>query len=112
MTTQLAQVKSSLDRVVSVHAARARAAENVVQAANALRDGKKDEARAFFDKNVRLFKEAEAIAGPAAVAGDLRAQQELDEAFAGAKAPEEVADQVKGAKRKARIDSGRMSSTY
>ena len=112
VTDRREEVLAHADKQVAVHAARARSASNVRQAAISLQKGDRAEARKYLEANQVLFEQAAQVAGPAAVQADMAEQQEVLDGMANASSEEEINHQVKNAKRKALIQSGRMGSVY
>jgi Ca-activated chloride channel family protein len=113
VTDQVAAVTAHEDREVAVASARAQSASNVVRATEALREGKKEEAKALLDANSSLYSKAAEIAGPAAVANDVAEQNALSsELQAAPPSGEELEHRIKGAKRKALQNFGKLGSTY
>lgn len=106
------EVARRQDKEATVYAARARSAQNLQRAAEAMSQGRKDEAKGYLIQNQALFQEAGSVAGAAAVAADqadqIRAMKEYDDA----QTEEAQRATVKSSKVKALKSFGRMGSTY
>ena len=100
------------DKEANVYATRARSAQNLQKAAEALQAGNKAEARVYFQQNRAIFQEAASVAGAPAVAEDLAAQQEASLEYEQASSGEDTARAIKRTKAKALKDFGRLGSTY
>ncbi len=112
VTERREEVLARRDKDVALWSARAQSAANMQRAATSLKKGNRAEATKLLQANQALFDQAAEVAGPQAVAGDVAEQQEYLQGMSSATSEEEVNHQVKSAKRKARFDSGRMSTTY
>ena len=111
-TDDRSEVLARRDKDATVYAARAQSAWNMNQAAESVKQGDRQKANEYMQKNMALFGEAAQVAGPAAVASDLKAQEAINDDFQNARGAEAVQNAAKGAKRKARQDFGLMGSTY
>ena len=100
------------DKDATVYAARARSAANLQKAAEALKVGRRDEARQLIQQNQVMFDEAASVAGAPAVAADKAEQQAAYDEYESAQSEEAVNTAVKRSKSKALKDFGRMGSTY
>ena len=112
VTSDEGEIAKNRDPEATVFAARARSAWNTQQAADALKAGDRGRAEQLLKENTFYFEEAAKVAGPAAVAPDLRSQEQMLEEFQGARDEAAVQHQAKSAKKKARMDYGLMGSTY
>lgn len=112
VTDRREEVLARQDKDATVYAVRARSAANLQKAAEALKGGRKEEAQELIQQNQMLFNEAAAVAGPAAVAADVAAQQAAYEEYERAESSEQVNSAVKRSKAKALKDFGRLGSTY
>ena len=63
------------DKDATVYAVRARSAANLQKAAEALKVGRRDEARQLIQQNQVMFNEAASVAGAPAVAADVAEQK-------------------------------------
>ncbi|MCP3097707.1 VWA domain-containing protein [Myxococcus sp. K15C18031901] len=106
------EVLAKQDKDATVYAARARSAVNLRKAAEALRDGRREEAKGYIRDNQNLFEAAGAVASPAAVAADQAEQQATLEEYERAASDEEMRSAVKTSKVKALKSFGRLGSTY
>jgi Ca-activated chloride channel family protein len=106
------EIASRRDKQVAVFAARAEAAGNLSKAADLYGAGRRDEARRIMQQNAQVYREAAAVAGPAAVAADAEANDQILGAFEAAPAGGAMQHQVKDAKAAARKGFGRVGSTY
>jgi Ca-activated chloride channel homolog len=111
VTDKREEVLAKRDREVTVIAARAVAASNMMQAADALGRGDEGGAHGWLQKNEALYKEAEKVAGHDAVAQDEEDFIPSPSSFAAAPAGE-VPTVVKSAKARALKGLGRIGSTY
>lgn len=100
------------DKEATVYAARARSAQNLQKAAEAMSQGRKDEAKGYLSRNQALFQEAGAVAGAAAVAADQADQARAMKEYDDAETEEAQRAAVKSSKVKALKSFGRMGSTY
>ncbi len=102
------------DKDAFIFATRARASQNVEKAAAAIATGNFQEAQALVQRNEVLFDDAEAVAGPAAVAEDRKAnQKQADWTNAAPSAPaEKQAEGVKAMKVDSVRGYGRGASLY
>ncbi|MBZ4372578.1 VWA domain-containing protein [Corallococcus interemptor] len=100
------------DKEATVYAARARSAQNLQKAAEAMSQGRKDEAKGYLSQNQALFEEAGAVAGAAAVAADQAEQSRAMQEYDDADSYEAQKAAVKNSKVKALKSFGRMGSTY
>lgn len=112
VTDRNEEVLARQDREATVYAARARSAVNMQKAAEALRGGRKDEAKVYIQQNQALFHEASAVSGAAAVAADVAEQQATLDEYDSADSDEETRSAVKRSKVKALKSFGKMGSTY
>ncbi|RKH11759.1 VWA domain-containing protein [Corallococcus sp. CA047B] len=106
------EVVQRQDKEATVYAARARGAQNLQKAAEAMSQGKKDAAQLYLRQNQALFMEAGNVAGAAAVAADQAEQAESMKAYDDADSEESQRAAVKSSKVKALKGFGRMGSTY
>ena len=108
-----AEVLERRDKSATVQAARALAARNTQAAAQALAEGRADEARKTLMRNVVVLEEAQAVAGAAPLEADFREQEALMETSrAAAASPAAKADAVKSLKLEAQKGFGRLGSRY
>ncbi|QSQ27924.1 VWA domain-containing protein [Pyxidicoccus parkwayensis] len=112
VTDRREEVLAKQDKEATVYAARARSAVNTQKAAEALRGGRKDEAKVYLQQNQALFHEASAVTGAAAVAADVAEQQATMDEFDSADNDEETRSAVKRSKVKALKSFGKVGSTY
>lgn len=112
VTERREEIAAHQDKQATVYAARAQSAANTSAAADLLRKGDRGGAKKLFQANEMLFKDAAAVAGAPAVARDMAEQKAVSGEFESASSKEEVEHQVKAAKKKARMDYGKMGSTY
>jgi Ca-activated chloride channel family protein len=112
VTDRHEEVVARQDKEATVYAARARSAQNLQKAAEALQAGNKAEAKAYIQQNQALFAETAAVAGAPAVAADVAAQQEAYDEYEQASSGEDTSRAVKRTKAKALKDFGRLGSTY
>jgi Ca-activated chloride channel family protein len=112
VTDRREEVVARQDKEATVYAARARSAQNLQKAAEALQAGNKAEAKAYIQQNQALFAETAAVAGAPAVAADVAAQQEAYDEYEQASSGEDTSRAVKRTKAKALKDFGRLGSTY
>ncbi|MFZ5438603.1 MAG: vWA domain-containing protein [Myxococcota bacterium] len=107
-TDQVQVVMDNRDKDAIVFAARARAADNVQKAAEAVERGDGEGAKKLLQANTILFDEAAGVSGAAAVQADLDSQKALEQEI---DRGEQKAVQ-KSLRTKARRDFGLMGSTY
>jgi Ca-activated chloride channel family protein len=112
VTERKEEIAAHQDKQATVYAARAQSAANTNQAAELLRRGDKGGAKKLLQDNEMIFQSTAAVAGAPAVAEDVAAQEETMRNFDRADSAPEVEHQVKAAKKKARVDFGRIGSTY
>jgi Ca-activated chloride channel family protein len=112
VTERTEEIAAHQDKQATVYAARAQSAANTNQAAELLRKGDKGGAKKLLQANEMIFEGTAKVAGAPAVAGDMAAQQATMRDFDQASDGAEVEHQVKEAKKKARVDYGRIGSTY
>jgi Ca-activated chloride channel homolog len=112
VTERTEEIAAHQDKQATVYAARAQSAANTNQAADLLRRGDKGGAKKLLRDNEMIFRSTAAVAGAPAVAADMAAQEATMRDFDQAKDGAEVEHQVKAAKKKARVDFGRIGSTY
>ncbi|MBN1205220.1 MAG: VWA domain-containing protein [Myxococcaceae bacterium] len=112
VTDRHEEVAARQDKEATVFAVRARSAANLQKAAEALKVGRRDEARQLIQQNQVMFNEAASVAGAPAVAADMAEQQAAYEEYEQAQSAEQVNTAVKKSKAKALKDFGRLGSTY
>jgi len=112
VTDRAEEVAAKQDKDATVYAVRARSAANLQKAAEALKVGRRDEARQLIQQNQVMFNEAASVAGAPAVAADMAEQQAAYDEYESAKSEAAVNSAVKRSKSKALKDFGRMGSTY
>jgi Ca-activated chloride channel family protein len=112
VTDRREEVLARQDKAATVYAARARSAANLQKAAEALKGGRREEARQYIQQNQVMFDDAATVAGPSAVAADKAEQQAAYDEYEQAKGDDAVNSAVKKSKVKALKDFGRMGSTY
>ncbi|NMO22973.1 VWA domain-containing protein [Pyxidicoccus fallax] len=112
VTDRREEVLARQDKEATVYATRARSAVNMQKAAEALRGGRKDEAKMYLQQNQALFHEASAVTGAAAVAADVAEQQATMDEYDSAGSEEESRALIKKSKVKALKSFGRLGSTY
>ena len=112
VTDQREEVTARQDKDATVYAARAQSAQNLERAAEALKEGRKEEARGYIQQNQALFNQAASVASPAAVAQDLAEQKAVMDDYEQASGGEAVDTAVKRSKTQALKGFGRMGSTY
>ena len=95
-----------------MYATRAMSAKNLEMAAEALRDGRKEEAKGYVMQNQALFEQAGAVASPAAVAEDLEEQKAMLQEYEQASDDEAMGATMKRTKSTARKGFGKLGSTY
>lgn len=106
------EVLGRQDKQAAVYVARAQGAANMEKAADALRQGDREHAKKLIEFNQQLFHATEALAGEAAVASDVAAQEEMLDGISNARSEEAISDQVKRTKVQALKSFGRLGSTY
>lgn len=112
VTDRMEEVAAKQDKDATVYAVRARSAANLQKAAEALKVGRRDEARQLIQQNQEMFNEAASVAGAPAVAADMAEQKAAYDEYESAQSSDEVNAAVKRSKSKALKDFGRMGSTY
>jgi Ca-activated chloride channel family protein len=112
VTDRAEEVVARQDKDATVYAVRARSAANLQKAAEALKVGRRDEARQLIQQNQVMFDEAASVAGAPAVAADKASQQAAYDEYESAQSEEAVNTAVKRSKSKALKDFGRIGSTY
>lgn len=112
VTERKEEVLARQDKDATVYATRAMSAKNLKMAAQALRDGRREEAKGFVMQNQVLFEQAGAVASPAAVAADLEEQKAVLQEYEQASDDESVGAAVKRTKSKAMKSFGKLGSTY
>lgn len=112
VTDRREEVVARQDKEATVYAARARSAQNLQKAAEALQSGRKDEARAYIQQNQALFMETASVAGAPAVAGDMAEQKAALDEYESANGSDDTARAVKRSKSQALKSFGRLGSTY
>ncbi|MFL5343581.1 MAG: VWA domain-containing protein [Hyalangium sp.] len=112
VTDHREEVLAKQDKEATVYAARARSAANLQKAAEALKVGRRDEARQLIQQNQAMFDDVASVAGAPAVAADKAEQQAAYEEYEQARGEDAVNTAVKRSKAKALKDFGRLGSTY
>ncbi len=112
VTDRNEEVLARQDKEATVYAVRARSAANMQKAAEALRSGRKDEAKGYIQQNQALFHEASAVTGAAPLAADVAEQQATLDEYDSAGSEEEMRSAVKKSKVKALKSFGKVGSTY
>ena len=112
VTDRREEVAAKQDKEATVYAARARGAANLQKAAEALKVGRRDEARQLIQQNQAMFDDVASVAGAPAVAADKAAQQAAYDEYEQAQSEEAVNTAVKKSKVQALKDFGRLGSTY
>jgi Ca-activated chloride channel family protein len=112
VTEQREEVLARQDKDATVYATRALSAKNLKLAAQALREGRKEEAKGYVMQNQALFEQASTVATPAAVAEDLAEQKAVLQDYEQADSDESVGAAVKRSKAKAMKSFGKLGSTY
>ncbi|HEX8438167.1 vWA domain-containing protein [Archangium sp.] len=112
VTEQREEVLARQDKDATVYATRALSAKNLKLAAQALREGRKEEAKGYVMQNQTLFEQAGTVASPAAVAEDLAEQKAVLQDYEQADSDEAVGTAVKRSKAKAMKSFGKLGSTY
>ncbi|RJS27078.1 VWA domain-containing protein [Corallococcus sp. H22C18031201] len=112
VTDRREEVLARQDKDATVYAARARSAQNLQKAAEAMSQGRKDEAKGYLQDNQTLFTETAAVAGAAAVAEDQAQQKAALDEYESAATPSAVGAAVKNSKVRALKSFGRLGTTY
>ncbi|ATB37393.1 hypothetical protein CYFUS_002815 [Cystobacter fuscus] len=112
VTPRHEEIRARRDKEAIVYATRALSAKNLTLAAEALREGRKEEAKGYVARNQELFEQAGEVATPSAVAADLAEQQELLRDYEQAEDDAAVGAAVKRSKSKSLKSFGRLGSTY
>lgn len=112
VTDHREEVLAKQDKDATVYAARARSAANLQKAAEALKVGRRDEARQLIQANQAMFDDVASVAGAPAVAADKAEQQAAYDEYEQAQGEDAVNTAVKKSKAKALKDFGRLGSTY
>ncbi len=112
VTEKQEEVAARQDKDATVYATRAMSAKNLKMAAEALKDGRKEEAKQYVMQNQALFEQAAQVASPAAVAGDMAEQKAVLDDYEQAQDSDAVNSAVKRSKVRAQKSFGRMGSTY
>jgi Ca-activated chloride channel homolog len=112
VTDRHEEVLARQDKEATVFATRARSAQNLQKAAEALKQGRRDEAKQLIQLNQKMFNEAASVAGAPAVAADMADQDAAMSAYESAVSADDVKAAVKRSKTQALKGFGRMGSTY
>ncbi|QRK04670.1 VWA domain-containing protein [Archangium violaceum] len=112
VTERREEVLARQDKDATVYATRALSAKNLKLAAQALREGRREEAKGYVMRNQALFHEASAVASPAAVQADLAEQQAVLQDYEQADDDEAVGAAIKRTKSRAAKSFGKITSTY
>ncbi|MFY2557675.1 vWA domain-containing protein [Corallococcus terminator] len=112
VTDRQEEIVAKQDKDATVYAVRARSAQNLKKAAEALSDGRREEAKSYIQQNQVMFLEAGSVASPSAVASDLAEQQATLDEYESAGSDEEVRSAAKKSKVKALRGFGKVGSTY
>lgn len=112
VTDRQEEIVAKQDKDATVYAVRARSAQNLKKAAEALSEGRREEAKGYIQQNQMMFHEASAVASPSAVASDLAEQQATLDEYESAGSDEEVRSAAKKSKVKALRGFGKVGSTY
>ncbi|WP_257458695.1 vWA domain-containing protein [Archangium lipolyticum] len=112
VTERHEEVLARQDKDATVYATRALSAKNLKLAAEALRDGRREEAKGYVMQNQALFEKAGTVASPSAVAADLAEQQAVLQDYEQASDSESVGSAVKRTKARAMKSFGKIGSTY
>ncbi len=112
VTEQKEEVASRRDKDATLFATRALKAQNFDRAAASLKQGDRAGAQRWLEANPALLKDAAAVAGPAALAEDLKEQEEVSSGFEGAASPEAVNVEVKKTRSKSMRGYGKVGSIY
>lgn len=112
VTEKQEEVLARQDKDATVYATRALSAKNLKLAAEALREGRKEEAKGYVRQNQMLFQQASQVASPAAVAADMAEQKAVLQDYEQANDDEAVGAAVKRSKTRAAKSFGKLGSTY
>lgn len=113
VTDRPEEVLARQDKEATVHAVRALAARNTRLAADALAEGRPEEARSHLLGNVGILEKAEQVTGRAALEADFAEQEQLRlTSEAAAAAPEARSGAAKEMKVRAKKGFGQLGSTY
>jgi Ca-activated chloride channel family protein len=112
VTEQREEMLARQDKDATVYATRALSAKNLKLAAEALREGRREEARGYVMQNQVLFRQAGVVASPAAVEADMAEQKAVLQDYEQADSDEAVGAAVKRSKAKAMKSFGKLGSTY
>ncbi|ADO71050.1 vWA domain-containing protein [Stigmatella aurantiaca] len=112
VTDQREEVLARQDKDATVYATRARSAQNLQKAAEALKKGRREEAKQFIQQNQQMFQEAASVAGAPAVAADMADQDAAFAEYEKAASADDVNTAVKRSKTQALKSFGRLGSTY
>ncbi|QSQ16685.1 vWA domain-containing protein [Myxococcus landrumensis] len=112
VTDRAEEVLARQDKDATLYSVRARSAANLKKAAEAMSEGRREEAALYIRQNQDMFDQASAVAGPAAVAPEKAAQQATLDEYESATSDEQMRSAVKRSKAKALRDFGRVGSTY
>jgi Ca-activated chloride channel family protein len=112
VTERQEEVLARQDKDATVYATRAMSAKNLKLAAQALREGRKEEAKGYVMQNQALFEQASQVASPAAVEADLAEQKAVLLDYDQANDDEAVGAAVKRSKTRAAKSFGKLGSTY
>jgi Ca-activated chloride channel family protein len=112
VTEKAEEVVAHQDKQATVYAARAQSAANTNRAADLFKRGDRGGAKKLLQANEMIFEDTAKVAGAPAVAQDVAEQRAVMRDFDAASSAPEVEHQVKAAKKKARMDYGKIGSTY
>ncbi|HEX8824257.1 MAG TPA: VWA domain-containing protein [Archangium sp.] len=112
VTEQREEMLARQDKDATVYATRALSAKNLKLAAQALREGRKEEAKGYVVQNQALFEQAATVASPAAVEADMAEQRSVLQDYEQADSDEAVGTAVKRSKARAMKSFGKLGSTY
>ncbi|PTL80404.1 VWA domain-containing protein [Vitiosangium sp. GDMCC 1.1324] len=112
VTERREEVLARQDKDATVYATRALSAKNLKLAAEALRDGRKEEAKGYVIQNQALFEQASQVASPAAVEADLAEQKAVLLDYEQANDDEARGAAVKRTKSQAAKSFGKIGSVY
>jgi Ca-activated chloride channel family protein len=112
VTERQEEVLARQDKDATVFATRALSAKNLKLAAEALREGRKEEAKGYVRQNQVLFEQAGTVASPAAVEADMAEQRAVLQDYEQASDDESVGGAVKRTKARAMKSFGKIGSTY
>ncbi|HSP81122.1 MAG TPA: VWA domain-containing protein, partial [Myxococcaceae bacterium] len=112
VTERREEVLARQDKDATVYAARAQSAKNLKLAAEALREGRREEAQGYVQQNQALFEEAAQVVSPEAVAGEMAEQKAVLQEYEQADSEEAVGAAVKRSKVRAMKNFGKLGSTY